>query len=93
MTTAQKEALSLLIPMKYQAKTISSSTGMARKNSTTSQEGQRTKRCSDILPTPRAKPTTAANRIASAAIFRVLSRPSTRSTWRYLGVRKTSHLS
>ncbi len=74
-------------------KTISSSTGTARKNSTTSHDGQRTQACSDILPTPNRKPKPTASTIAAPAIFRVLSRPSTRITSRKRGVVNTSHFS
>ena len=70
------------MPSMYQMKTISSSTGTARKNSTTSQDGQRTQAWSDILPTPNRKPKPTASTIATPAILRVLSRPSTRITSR-----------
>ena len=68
------------MPMKYQMNTMSSSTGMARKNSTTAQAGQRTHAWSDNLPTPSTKPRTEAPTIAAAAIFSVFSSPSTRMT-------------
>ena len=74
-------------------KTISSSTGTARKNSTTAQQGQRTHPWSESLPTPKTTPKTTAARIAVNAILRVSRTPSTRSTRTYSGVTKTSHLS
>ena len=75
MTTPQKDELLFSMPRPYQMNTISSSTGIARKNSTKAQAGQRTHLWSDSLPTPRKKPSTTAPRMAMKAIFTVSSSP------------------
>ena len=67
-------------------------TGTARKNSTTSQHGQRTNEWSESLPTPNTSPKTTAPRIAVNAIFSVSSRPL-RSASTYFGVMYGSHRS
>ena len=60
-------------------KIISSSTGTARKNSTTAQHGQRTQAWSESLPTPRTTPNTTESTTADAAMLSVVSSPSTSS--------------
>ena len=72
------------------AKTISSRTGTARKNSTTSHAGQRTQPRSDSLATPKTRPKTTAKMIEKKAILRVSRRPSTRMYSTYSGVKNGS---
>ena len=68
------------MPMRYHVKTMSSSTGTARKNSTTNHAGHLTEAWSESLAAPSAKPKTEAPTMATAAIFSVFSSPSTMST-------------
>ncbi|CAM5630096.1 hypothetical protein SFUMM280S_02705 [Streptomyces fumanus] len=56
-------------------KIISTSTGMARKNSTTIETGMRTQAWSESRAMPRTAPSGSAMTIASAAALRVFSRP------------------
>ena len=73
MTTPQYDEPSFWMPRAYQMNIISSSTGMARKNSTTAQHGQRTQAWSESLPMPKKAPNTTAPMIAVKAILRVSS--------------------
>ncbi len=47
-------------------------TGTARKNSTTSQQGQRSQPWSESLPMPKTRPKTTAPMMALTAIWRVI---------------------
>ena len=63
-------------------KIIRSSTGTARKNSTTAQLTHRTLAWSESLPEPSTSPNTTAPMMALKAICRVISTPSTISARR-----------
>ena len=62
-------------------KKIITSTGIARKNSTTSVASQRTGRWSDSRPTARTVPSTSESTAAMAKAFSVLPSPRRSSSW------------
>lgn len=82
MTTAYSGRKSELTVVNFAytalANIIRSSTGMARKNSTTAPTGTRTQRWSESLPMPRTAPSGSAIRMESAAALRVSVRPGSR---------------